>query len=398
MKTNIKTDAFAYSSKVEVVRLNNGKPIISPTSNWWEDGVTYNPTALFLERSPQNDPIIKKLLDINSLDDPRIKDGVVIVHYRARSSKERDTKRPFSRSFSGLAIYTPELKLIHRHKTPAILPEDDENHYDYVGIEDGRLHCFGDTYYYLYCGVGLSPNPRPNWPLKAQICLAKSKDLLKWEKLGPIRGNVNTKENNNKDGVFFPDKINGYYFMLHRPCFDTNYSKHAIALAMSRSIEGTWEDLGILEYAPQNPEIAKHVWAGAGAVPMALGNKRYLVIYHRGHVLKSGEKWYDLHAAIFNFNKFTPAHPHKIIEKQLERLLIPETPHEKCAANWNDGVANVIFTCGCYEYGGDLYILYGGADCCTLAARVNKKTLLDALENAERNNEQRRIGDTGCRR
>ncbi|MEE9302180.1 MAG: hypothetical protein V3U84_00195, partial [Thiotrichaceae bacterium] len=147
-----------------------------------------------------------------------------------------------------------------------------------------------------------------------------------------------------------------------------------------------------------NPEIAKHVWAGAGAVPMALGNKRYLVIYHRGHVLKSGEKWYDLHTAIFNFNRFDPSRPDRIIEKHLERLLIPETPHEKCATNGNDGVANVIFTCGCYEYGGDLYILYGGADCCTLAARVNKKTLLDALENTERNNEQRRIGDTGCRR
>ena len=97
------------SSQLKVTRLNNGTPIISPTSNWWEDGVTFNPAALFLERSPQNDAIIKKLLDINSLDDPRIKDGVVIVHYRARPSKERDTKRPFSRSFSGLAIYTPEL-------------------------------------------------------------------------------------------------------------------------------------------------------------------------------------------------------------------------------------------------------------------------------------------------
>jgi predicted GH43/DUF377 family glycosyl hydrolase len=317
MNMDIKTNAFAYSSKVEAIRLNNGKPIISPTSNWWEDGVTFNPGVLFLERSPQNDPIISKLLNTHGLEDSRIQDGIVIVHYRARPLKENDTKRPFSRSFSG---------------------------FDYVGVEDGRLHCFDNTYYYLYCGVSLVSNPRPDWPIKAQICLAKSKDLLKWKKLGPIPGNVNTKENNNKNGVFFPEKIDEYYFMLHRPCFDdTLYSKYAIALAMSSSIEGSWDDLGVIKYASQDPKVAKHIWTGAGAVPIALGNKKYLVIYHRGHVLNSGEKWYDLHAAIFNFNKFDPAHP----------------------------------------YNGYIYILYGGADCHTLAARVRKDSLLDAIEKRE---------------
>jgi beta-1,2-mannobiose phosphorylase / 1,2-beta-oligomannan phosphorylase len=370
------------SSKVKVTRLNNGEPIILPTSNWWEDGVTFNPAVLFLKRSPEIDPIIKKLLDTDSLKDSRIKDGVVIVCYRARPLKETDLKRPFSRSFPGIAVCTPEMQLIHRINDPVILPGNDESHYDYVGVEDGRLHCFDDTYYYLYCGVGVSPNPRPDWPVKAQLCLAKSKDLLNWEKLGPIPGSVNTKENNNKDGVFFPEKIDGHYFMLHRPCIDTNYSKYAIALAISSSIEGSWNDLGIIESAPQCPEIAKHIWVGAGAVPIALGNKRYLVIYHRGHVLNSSEKWYNLDAAIFNFNRFDPADPAGIIEKRLERILVPETSQERITINSN-GVANVVFTCGCYEYNGYIYILYGGADCCTLAAKVRKDTLLDAVENSE---------------
>lgn len=380
MKANTETKAFAYSSRVKAVRLNNGEPIISPTSNWWEDGVTFNPAVMFLERSPRNDPVIRKLLNTGCLEDSRIQDGIVIVHYRARPLKESDTKRPFSRSFTGLALYTPELKLIRRHETPVIIPDDDENHYDFVGVEDGRLHCFDNTYYYLYCGVSLLSNPRPDWPVKTRICMAKSKDLLKWKKLGPIPGNVNTEENNNKNGVFFPEKIDGHYFMLHRPCFDTNYSKYAIALAMSSSIEGPWEDLGIIESASQNPEVAKHIWVGAGAVPIALGNKKYLVIYHRGHVLNSGEKWYDLHAAIFNFNGFDPANPGKIIEKRLERLLIPETHHERVSIS-SDGVSNVVFTCGCYEYNGYIYILYGGADCHTLAARIRKDSLLDAIEN-----------------
>ena len=97
-------------------------------------------------------------------------------------------------------------------------------------------------------------------------------------------------------------------------------------------------------------------------------------------MLNSGEKWYDLHAAIFNFNKFSPAHPHEIFEKRFERLLIPETPHERISFS-SDGVNNVVFTCGCYEYNGYIYILYGGADCHTLAARIRKDSLLDAIEN-----------------
>ena len=371
-----------YSSNVKVKRLNDSEPIIMSTSNWWEDGVTFNPAVLFLARTPKNDPIIKKLLDTNSMDDSRIKDGVVVVYYRARPSKETDIKRLFSRSFPGVAVFTPEMQLIHRHKEPVILPEKNENHYDYVGVEDGRLHCFDGIYYYLYCGISSSPNPRPDWPVKAQLCLAKSKDLLNWEKLGPIPGNVNTVENNNKDGVFFPEKIDGHYFMLHRPCVDTNYSKYSIALAMSSSIEGVWNDLGIIETALQKPEIAKHIWVGAGAVPIALGRKRYLVIYHRGHVLNSEEKWYNLDAAIFNFNKFTLTEPTGIIEKRLEQILVPETSHERVITNSN-GVANVVFTCGCYEYNNYIYILYGGADSCSLAARIKKDILLNAIETSK---------------
>jgi predicted GH43/DUF377 family glycosyl hydrolase len=375
--------SFVTESTLKVKRINNGEPIITPTTNWWEDGVTFNPGVIYLERSPGNDHIIANIVGSERLSDPRLQDGAVAIYYRARPLKETDPDRAFARSFSGLAICSPKLEMIYRHNEPVILPGESKDHYDYVGVEDGRIHRFGDYFYYLYCGVSRNPGSSSEWPVKAQLCLAKSKDLLNWEKLGDIPGNVNTPKNNNKDGVFFPEKIDGRYFMLHRPCYDSNYSTYAMALAKSENIEGPWYDMGTVKYASPNPKIAKHIWVGAGAVPISLGKKRFLVIYHRGHILNSGQRWYDLHAAVYNFNNFDPAKPDSLIEKRLEKLLVPETKHEKVAQN-EEGVGNVVFTCGCYEYQGQLYIVYGGADCCTLAAKVDKQELLDALEFSDK--------------
>ncbi|MCP4450930.1 MAG: hypothetical protein GY809_05670 [Planctomycetes bacterium] len=281
-----------------------------------------------------------------------------------------------------MAIFSPELKLIKRYDTPIILPDEDEGHYDHIGVEDGRLNVFEGEYYYLYCGVSHGNDPNQTWNVKAQLCLAKSEDLIHRTKLGPLTGEVNQPGFNNKDGAFFPDKIGGQYFLLHRPCRGDNYSSYAIALAMSNSLTGDWTDLGVIKKADPAPEIAKHMWVGAGSVPIRIDKNRYIVIYHRGHLLNSGDKWYDLHAALFNFNRFDAKNPSTIIERRVERLLIPETPFELNSVS-SDGVSSVVFTCGSYEYQDDIYILYGAADCFTLGARINKQTLVDALMNTD---------------
>ena len=59
--------------------------------------------------------------------------------------------------------------------------------------------------------------------------------------------------------------------------------------------------------------------------------------------------------------------------------MVPETETE-LRAPFSDSVANVLFTCGAYEYGGDLYIIYGGGDTFIMAARVPVQTLLEHLQ------------------
>src|SRR5689334_1687759 len=85
---------------IHVERLNQGQPIIQPTDHWWEGGVTFNAASVYLERSPENDPLIRRLLDQEDLNAPELSEGVVVVHYRARPKSDPGYR--WNRSFIGL--------------------------------------------------------------------------------------------------------------------------------------------------------------------------------------------------------------------------------------------------------------------------------------------------------
>jgi len=53
--------------------------------------------------------------------------------------------------------------------------------------------------------------------------------------------------------------------------------------------------------------------------------------------------------------------------------------NRSCDLPGTAGKAYVLFTCGAYERGGDIRILYGGGDTYVLAADVSKAELLAAL-------------------
>ncbi|MBU4602713.1 hypothetical protein KKA86_06400, partial [bacterium] len=107
---------------VPIERLNGGKPIVTPKNNWWENEATINAAAFYLERSATNDPIIRKLIFMENLDDPRLENGVVAVHYRALSKKAPGKQH--SRSYVGLALFTPEVELLKRYPEPLIAPSE----------------------------------------------------------------------------------------------------------------------------------------------------------------------------------------------------------------------------------------------------------------------------------
>jgi predicted GH43/DUF377 family glycosyl hydrolase len=357
---------------IKVERCNGGKPIISPTELWWENGVTFNAAALYLERSEANDPIIRTLLPGRRLDDPVLARGVVAIHYRARP--ETDPGVPFVRSFVGLALFTPGFELLARLHDPVVSPEESPQGFDYLGVEDPRITQIGDTFYMVYCG--LKADPRTTY--HAQVCIARSRDLLHWDKLGPIRGDVNTWYN--KDGVLFPKAENGSYILLHRPWWDgLPHSDYAMRIARSPAPDGEWEDLGEILHSYPNPAF-KESWVGAGSVPIHVGGQRYVMIYHTGNSRADGLLEYDLDLALVDLGRLSTG-PGAIVVSRIEHFMVPELP-EEIESQSSLQVQNVLFACGSYVYEGFVYIVYGGADTFTLAARVRLSELLDALEHA----------------
>lgn len=355
-------------ASVVVERLNGGLPILSPQGEGWESGVTFNTAATWLRRSAKNDPIIAKLL--GSPIPPSLAEGAVALSYRARPKHDPGFEN--TRSYMGIAIYTPELKLVRRYDEPVLSPEAAHGSFDELGAEDARITRIGDTFHAIYCGVARGEGGHG---YRCAVCHAESDDLVNWRKHGPVRGDVNATAN--KNGVLFPDSINGYYYLLHRPMVG-GQSDFAMRLARAKTLAGPWQDLGEIMRAIPVAGFDDS-WLGPGSVPIPLGDQRYLVIYHLGNLKTQGfKRRYDLAACIMDFKSLDLARPGAIVGTRIEPLMTPETRFE-IEGPFPESVANVLFTCGSFVKGDQLYIFYGGGDSYIMAARVPYAALVNAL-------------------
>lgn len=358
------------STRLKVTRLNHGRPLIAADPHRWDNGFTLNPTAVRLTRSPRNDELIRGILGDVDLDHPKLRDGVIAVFYRG--IPKNIPGRPSLRSSVGLAVFTSEFELVRRFAYPVVVPSDDPMSFDYNGVEDQRVTRIGDTFYMVYCGFN------PNLPVhhNIHICMAISTDLIHWTKLGPVHGSVNDYPN--KDAVLLPEPIDGMYVMLHRPMVG-HQSNFNIAIAVSQSPLGPWQDLGTIMRALPDPRYAIS-WLGAGSAPIPLGNNRYLADYHIGNYLSTGERDYSAGYAILNFNNFDPAKPESVVESRCEHVLEPETPYEVCSPWPHERNLNCVFPAGSCELNGHIIMLYGGADAYVLGACFERNELLSYLE------------------
>lgn len=306
--------------------------------------------------------------------------GGIQVYYRAVAKGNNST--------IGHCVLKTPLELEERQDTPIIFPQFD---YESHGTEDPRITKIEDLYYLTYTAYD---------GVNALGALATSKDLLVWEKQGIIvpkmtyttfnllasakevlnekylrfNGDGGNKERGgkqvfiwDKNVVFFPRKINGKLYFLHR-------IKPDIQIVGVESLEELttdfWQNyfLHLDEHIVMAPKHEHEVSYIGGGCPPIETQHGWLLIYHGVHDTVNGYV-YTACAALLNLDN-----PQKEICRLPYSLFKPDKSWEL-----KGEVNNVCFPTGSIIVGDTLYIYYGAADEQIAVASVSLTVLLNAL-------------------
>lgn len=218
------------------------------------------------------------------------------------------------------------------------------------GVEDPRITQIEDTYYITYTAVSKHG---------VSVGLIETKDFETFTRKGIIL------PVDNKDVSLFPEKVNGKYYMYHRPVpSDIGYPNMWVASSINLT---HWGDHKLLMTVNTSGWDNGRVGGGAPSVKTAKG---WLHIYHAA---TSGKAVYSLGAFLTPLND-----PTKITHKTKHPILKPETIYEK-----EGFFGDVVFTCGVILKNDQLDIYYGAADDKICLATISLNELFEALEPFE---------------
>ena len=238
-------------------------------------------------------------------------------------------------------------------KKPISLPRDEEfKKYTEEMIYDPRITEIDGVYYICFAAHS---------SYGVRIGMLKTKDFEKFNSCGFI------SEPDNRNGVLFPEKINGLYARLDRPILPDDrgdiwisYSPDLVFWGRSkcvfkRGLHGHWYWKKI----------------GAGAVPIKT-NKGWLEIWHGVHVMAGYQYVYHLGAMLLDLKD-----PSIVIARAKAPILSPKEPYERVGLT-----SNVVFTSGAIlEENGEVKIYYGGADTVQCVATARIEDLVEACFN-----------------
>ena len=319
-----------------------------------------------------------------------IKDGEFVhLFYRAVSKGNY--------SSIGYCRLKGPLEVEERSDIPVIFPQfDNESH----GVEDPRIVKIEGLYYLTYTAFD---------GINALGSLAVSNDLIHFEKQGLIvpqisyeefshlagsKGLINEKylrynsDSHNRENpdkikyiwdknvIFFPRRINGKLFFLHRIRPDIQI------VAVNDLHELThefWQNyfLNLNKCIVLSPEHKHEVSYIGGGCPPIETEYGWLLIYHGVHDTVKGYV-YSACAALLDLEN-----PGKEISRLPYPLFKPELEWEL-----KGEVNNVCFPTGTALFGDTLYIYYGAADEQIACASVSISALLKELLLNSKNNDK----------
>jgi beta-1,4-mannooligosaccharide/beta-1,4-mannosyl-N-acetylglucosamine phosphorylase len=173
----------------------------------------------------------------------------------------------------------------------------------------------------------------------------------------------------NRNGVLFPEKLDGHYCMLSRPSDNGHTPFGDIFVSFSPDMTH-W---GRHRHVMSNRDAGFGGWQstkiGAGPTPIKT-DEGWLLIYH-GVLTSCNGFVYRVGAALLDTNK-----PWKVLARSKSYLLGPEEYYE-CVGD----VPNVTFPCACLTDSatGRIAMYYGGADTVVAVAYSTVDEILDFI-------------------
>ncbi len=174
----------------------------------------------------------------------------------------------------------------------------------------------------------------------------------------------------NRNGVLFPEKINGKYCMLSRPSDNGHTPFGDIYLSYSPDMKYWGEHRSVLKVTPFEDSAWQCLKVGAGGVPIKTDDG-WLMFYHGVIKTCSGYR-YSMGAALLDLEQ-----PDKVLYRTQPYLLAPSTDYEM-----NGDVPNVVFPCASlHDEEGKVVIYYGAADTVVGIAFGRIPEIIDFIKN-----------------
>jgi beta-1,2-mannobiose phosphorylase / 1,2-beta-oligomannan phosphorylase len=226
--------------------------------------------------------------------------------------------------------------------------------YSECGVEDPRITKLGKEYLMTFVAVSRKSG--------IVTALASSNDLIKWKHHGIIF------QEQNKDVVIFPEKINGMYAALNRP--EANFITHPqIWISYSPDLVFWGKEKPLLSPRNNSWESSRN---GAGPPPIKT-KKGWLVIYHGVESMNS-KSTYCAGVALLDLKN-----PEKVLMRSpIDKPLIKPTEKYERVGLMN----NVVFPTTAIPSlkGDDLIVYSGGADSVITVRKISLKEIFSSME------------------
>jgi predicted GH43/DUF377 family glycosyl hydrolase len=237
-------------------------------------------------------------------------------------------------------------------KEPSIAAEPDLFPEETWGIEDPRITYMEETKNWIIAYTSFSRKG-------PTVSIAFTEDFENYDKQGSIM------PPDDKDAALFPEKINGKYYLIHRPYSDGH--KAHIWLSSSLDLKNWGENQILLNARNGGWWDANKIGISAQPIQTEEG---WLILYHGVKSTASGAI-YRLGLALLDIDN-----PFIVLKRSNDWIFEPEQNYERFG-----DVNNVVFPCGWIhdEETGVVRMSYGGADTSINLATAKLEDLLNYI-------------------